>query len=76
MSQSEVALLRQQIIMEYEAAQRGLCGLSLGTARHDFITTRMENIAVCHTVLQGLIGEDEATKFLAEVFEQPGNQIH
>ena len=39
--ESEVARLRQQLDLEHEAAQRGLTGLSSGTARHAFITARM-----------------------------------
>ena len=42
MSGSEIARLRQQIQLEYEAAQRGLSGLASGVARHDFIEARME----------------------------------
>ena len=36
---SEVAQLRQRVAAEYMAAKLGLLGLSVGTARHDFITT-------------------------------------
>ena len=38
---SEVARLRRLIAAEYEAAQRGLTGLSQGTAKHAFIEARM-----------------------------------
>ena len=41
-SKSEVASLMQRIDLEREAAQHGLTGLAYGTARHDFITARME----------------------------------
>ncbi len=41
-SKSEVASLMQRIDLEREAAQQGLTGLAYGTARHDFITARME----------------------------------
>jgi hypothetical protein len=44
---SEVARLRQRIRMEYEAAVRGLCGLTQGTAQHAFITRRMEHMLIC-----------------------------
>jgi hypothetical protein len=43
---SEVARLLQQIDQECEAARPGLSGLALGTARHDFITTRLERIVL------------------------------
>jgi hypothetical protein len=71
---SEVARLREQIRLEHEAAQRGLQGIAQGTAQHDFITQRMENIAVYHNTLKQLAGEHEAIKILAEVFEQSGSE--
>ena len=70
---SEVAQLRQQIAAEYEAAMRGLHGLAQGTAQHAFITQRMERMAACHETLKGLVGEQEASKLLAETLEQAGN---
>jgi len=67
---SEVARLRQQITQEYDAATRGLHGLSQGTAQHAFITQRMENMANYHAHLQQLVGEDEAIKLLVATLEQ------
>lgn len=55
---SEVARLRQQIEMEYEAAERGLYGFAEGAAQHAFITARMENIGTCFEELQGLVGHN------------------
>ncbi|MDQ2884503.1 MAG: hypothetical protein M3Y39_00260 [Chloroflexota bacterium] len=54
---SEVARLLSQIGEEYEAAQRGLSGLSYGTSQHDFITARMENMGQLHNQLQSLVGD-------------------
>lgn len=71
---SEVARLMEQIRLEYEAAQRGLTGLASGTARHDFINKKLENIEQCHEVLQTLVGKQEAIKLLAEVFEQKSEE--
>ena len=68
-SRSEVARLRQRIAQEYEAATRGLTGLAYGTARHEFITRRMEQIGSCHETLKRLVGEQEATRMLAETME-------
>lgn len=62
---SEVARLLKQIAEEYEAAQRGLTGLAFGTARHDFITARMENMGQLHGQLQSLVG-DIAVEMIAE----------
>ncbi|MEO8956534.1 MAG: hypothetical protein ABI396_19590 [Ktedonobacteraceae bacterium] len=69
-SRSEVARLRQQITLEYEAATRGLHGLSQGSAQHAYITQRMENMASYHAHLQQLVGEDEAIKLLVATLEQ------
>lgn len=71
--ESEVARLRQRIRLEYEAAVRGLYGPAQGTAQHAFITKRMENIGTCHETLKGLVGEQEATRVLAEALEEAGN---
>lgn len=54
---SEVARLLDQIREEYEAAMRGISGLSQGTSRHAFITTRMENMGKLQMQLDELIGE-------------------
>jgi hypothetical protein len=45
MAESEYKRLQQQIDLEREAAQRGLTGLSSGSARHAFITARMMRMA-------------------------------
>jgi len=68
-NRSEVARLRQRIAQEYEAAIRGLTGLAYGTAKHEFITKRMEQMGVCHETLKHLVGEQEATRMLAETLE-------
>lgn len=62
---SEVAQLLAQISAEYEAAQQGLSGLSLGTSRHDFITARMENMGRIHTQLHSIVG-DAAIAMIAD----------
>lgn len=69
-SRSEVARLRQQIRLEYEAAQQGLTGLAEGNAQHAFITRKMENMEICYTMLKDLLGETQATRLFAETLEQ------
>ena len=54
---SEVARLLSQISAEYEAAQNGMTGLAYGSAKHDFITVRMENMGKIHTQLQDIVGD-------------------
>jgi hypothetical protein len=68
-NRSEVARLRQRIAQEYDAATRGLTGLASGTAKHAFITRRMEQMGACHEMLKHLVGEQEATRMLAETLE-------
>lgn len=67
---SEVARLLQQIEQEYQAAQYGLTGLAVGVSRHDFITARVENMNLCHKALTTLVGEEQATKMVAETLER------
>ncbi|MGB8346677.1 MAG: hypothetical protein WCD86_17450 [Ktedonobacteraceae bacterium] len=44
---SEVAQLLQRISEQYEAAERAMTGFAV-TAKHEFITARLEQIGVCH----------------------------
>ena len=71
---SEVARLLSQISAEYEAAQRGLSGLSSGGARHDFITAKTETIGRCHEELIELVGSDQAISIIANVIWSPTDQ--
>ena len=73
-NKSEVAQLRFQIQLEYEAAQRGLSGFATGIARHDFITARMERLEGLHAELIKLVGQDEATAILANSIWTPQDQ--
>ncbi len=70
MAESEVAQLLHAIEREYEAARAGLSGLASGTARHAFITGKMERIDGYHRVLAGLLGEQEAIKRVVETIER------
>lgn len=55
-NQSEVARILTQIAQEYEAGKSGLQGLAQGTARHSFITARMENMHALQIALEKLVG--------------------
>jgi len=61
---SEIARWRHQYEAEYEAAQRGLTGLACGTARHDFINKRMENMQHCVQELTNIVGIQQASVIL------------
>jgi hypothetical protein len=65
MSESEVARILTQIEQEYQASKRGLEGFASGTARHDFIQTRTENIGHCHERLSELLGTEQAIALIA-----------
>lgn len=71
---SEVARIKRQIELEYEAAQRAMYGFAVGVAKHEFITARMEKMGRCHEQLVTLVGEREATKALAQALEQAGQE--
>ena len=62
---SEVARLLESIQREYEAAEQGLSGLAQGTARHQFINTKMERVHQTHEQLEALVGPDEARTLIA-----------
>ena len=61
---SEIARWRRQYEEEYEAAQRGLTGLAYGTARHEFITRKMENMQHCVQELTNIVGIQQACELL------------
>ena len=72
-SKSEVARLMRQIGDEYIAAKLAMDGFAV-TARHEFITARMQNIAACHQALVKLVGQQEATKAVAEIIWEPADR--
>jgi hypothetical protein len=71
---SEVARLLSRISAEYEAAQRGLSGLSSGGTRHDFITAKADNIGRYHEELIELVGPDQAISIIANTIWSPADQ--
>lgn len=73
-NQSEVARLMRQIEAEYEAAERGMHGLILGTGQHEFITRRMENMEGCRKQLVVLVGDQHATELTAQAIEAAGTK--
>ena len=55
---SEVARLLQQIRDEQMSAKSGLSDFAYGTAQHQFITQKMENMGKLHEELKALIGDE------------------
>ena len=66
---SEIARLRQRIAEEYEAAMRGLHGFAYGSAKHHFITRRVEQMGASRETLQHLAGERKAIRMQAQTLE-------
>jgi hypothetical protein len=65
MSQSEVARIREQIELEYQAAQQVFTGFT-PTGRHAFITKRQENIGACFEELKQYLSPEEAIKVVIQ----------
>lgn len=68
MAESEVAQRLQQIEEEMQAMRRGMYGFAAGTARHDFIKARMENIGSHQKKLAEHVGDDEAWQICAQIY--------
>ncbi len=68
--QSEVARLRAQIEQEHAACLWALRGLAAGMAQHLFIQRRFRQMDRAHKGLMQLIGEEQATAILCEVFDR------
>ncbi len=71
MAQSEVAQILKQIEQEYQASKRGLEGLASGSARHDFISKKTENIGKHHDHLTELVGPEQAIALIANTIWTP-----
>ncbi len=68
---SEVARLLAQIREEYQAAQLGLSGLASGTAKHDFITTKLETMGKLQDQLETLVGDAAIAMVVAQLATCP-----
>jgi hypothetical protein len=71
---SEIAKILRTINQEYEASKRGLEGLSSGSARHDFIQQKSENMAKQHEHLSHLVGPEKAIALIANTIWTPTEQ--
>lgn len=67
---SEIAQLRQRIELELLAMRRGLSGLSSGTARHEFIHARMDQVGRCQDCLADQVGEHTAATMVCQLYVQ------
>ena len=73
-SRSEVARLLSQISAEYEAAKRGLTGLSYGTSQHEFITAKQERIADMFEQIRKDHGDEMVMQIMQAMAYQEGTQ--
>jgi hypothetical protein len=71
---SEVAQILRNIEQEYQASKNGLEGLSSGSARHDFISKRTENIGKQHEHLSQIVGPEKAIALIADTIWTPTDQ--
>ncbi len=68
MNQSEVARIRRQLEEEYEAMQRGMTGLAVGTARHKFIRARMDRVEGYKQQLKQFVSDAEANEIVGATY--------
>jgi hypothetical protein len=66
---SELQHLLNLIDLEFKAAQQGFYGFA-ETAKHQFITARMENMQRFQERIARMIGEDEAIRLVNEKLSQ------
>ena len=69
--QSEIAVLRQKIEAEYTCCKLAITGAISGTARHDFINRRYQNIEVHYTNLAKITDEQQAIDIVCEIVNRP-----
>lgn len=72
MSESEIARLRQRMEWEHQASVWALNGLASGAAQHAFISARMHRIDTCYQRLSELVGDEQATDVLCDIFDGQG----
>jgi hypothetical protein len=68
-NKSEIARLREQIAMEYQASQRVFTEFT-ANGRHEFISKRQENIARIFEDLRQYMSPDDAMQLVIQVGDQ------
>jgi len=69
-NKSEIARIKAQIEAEQKSAWRAMNSSAYGTAVHQFITARLERMAMLHEHLKDLVGAQEAAKALKEALDK------
>ena len=72
MAESEIARLRAQIEQECQASWQALYGLASGNAQHEVISTRMRRMDTHHQRLKELLGDEQATELVCQVYNHVG----
>jgi hypothetical protein len=65
-NQSEVARVKAEFELQNAAAQYALNGMSLGVAKHSFITSKLDRMGELHEEMKKIIGEEEAARFVVK----------
>jgi hypothetical protein len=65
---SDIARLRRQIVQEMEAMRQVFDGFATGSARHEFIHARMQNINGHQEHLAKHVGENDAAIIVCELY--------
>src|SRR5947209_5848229 len=71
---SEVALLLEQIDLEYTAAYQGLHGLASGSSQHEVITAKMERMCEHVEALKEKVGVERALQLTTKIMEHCSEQ--
>lgn len=72
MSESRIARLRQCIERDCEASWLALYGLASGCAQHEVISARLRRMDASHQSLSELIGDEQATEIVCEIYNRAG----
>jgi hypothetical protein len=75
MSASDIARIKEQIRLEYEASTRVLEGFT-PTAAHAYITKRQENIETCYTQLTQYMKPEEAIAIILQAEKDSSGENH
>ena len=68
MSKSQVSQLRNQIEAELAAMRQGLSGLAAGTAKHQFIESKLRLVGTFEDQLARYIGGEQAVQFSCQAY--------
>ena len=68
-NKSEVAALLCQIEDEYEAGRAAMYSMAYGTARHDFISAKMDAAQAASARLIETIGKEQALPLIAAAMD-------